>query len=74
MPSKELKDLAEQKGVSILTSPYDTSSTSLLVLYSAPVITVADEAIVPLHRRDWIKTAKQGYRQVAEPVGAGRGR
>ncbi|MFA5852396.1 MAG: DRTGG domain-containing protein, partial [Spirochaetales bacterium] len=59
LPSKELKDLAEQKGVSILTSPYDTSSTSLLVLYSAPVITVADEAIVPLHRRDWIKTAKQ---------------
>ena len=59
LPSKELKDLAEEKGVSILTSPYDTSSTSLLVLYSAPVITVADEAIVPLHRRDWIKTAKQ---------------
>lgn len=59
LPSKELKDLAEEKGVSILTSPYDTSSTSLLVLYSAPVITVADEGIVPLHRRDWIKTAKQ---------------
>jgi len=59
LPGKELKDLAEQKGVSILTSPYDTSSTSLLVLYSAPVITVADEAIAPLHRRDWIKTAKQ---------------
>jgi len=59
LPSKEIKELAEARGVSILTSPYDTSSTSLLVLYSAPVITVADEAIAPLGRRDWIKTAKQ---------------
>lgn len=59
LPSREIKDLAEEKGVSILTSPYDTSSTSLLVLYSAPVITVADEGIAPLSRRDWIKTAKQ---------------
>ena len=59
LPCKEVKELAEKKGVSILTSPYDTSSTSLLVLYSAPVITVADEGIVPLGRRDWIKTAKQ---------------
>jgi manganese-dependent inorganic pyrophosphatase len=58
LPSKEIKDLAEAKGVSLLTSPYDTSSTSLLVLYSAPVITVADEGIKPLDRRDWIKTAK----------------
>ncbi|MDP2791458.1 MAG: putative manganese-dependent inorganic diphosphatase [Rectinemataceae bacterium] len=59
LPSKEVKELAEKKGVSILTSPYDTSSTALLVLYSAPVITVADGGIAPLSRRDWIKTAKQ---------------
>ena len=59
LPGKEIKELAEKKGVSLLSSPYDTSSTSLLVLYSAPVITVADEAIAPLGRRDWIKTAKQ---------------
>lgn len=59
LPSKEVKELAEKKGVSILTSPYDTSSTALLVLYSAPVITVADQGIAPLRRRDWIRTAKQ---------------
>lgn len=58
LPSKEIKELAEARKVSLLTSPYDTSSTSLLVLYSAPVITVADEGIAPLGRRDWIKTAK----------------
>lgn len=59
LPQKELKELAEKEGVSVLSSPYDTSSTSLLVLYSVPVITVADEMIAPLTRRDWIKTAKQ---------------
>jgi manganese-dependent inorganic pyrophosphatase len=59
LPSKEVKELAEKKGVSILSSPYDTSSTSLLVLYSAPVITVADGDIPPLGKKDWIKTAKQ---------------
>lgn len=59
LPQKELKELAEKEGVSVLSSPYDTSSTSLLVLYSVPVITVADETIAPLTRRDWIKTAKQ---------------
>ncbi len=59
LPSREIKELAEAKSVSILSSPYDTSSTSLLVLYSAPVITVADQSISPLKPRDWIKTAKQ---------------
>lgn len=58
LPGKEIKEMAERKGVSLLSSPYDTSSTSLLVLYSAPVITVADDSITPLSRRDWIKTAK----------------
>lgn len=59
LPSREIKELAEAKGVSLLSSPYDTSSTSLLVLYSAPVITVADDTIIALSPRDWIKTAKQ---------------
>jgi len=59
LPSKEIKELAEAKNVSLLSSPYDTSSTSLLVLYSAPVISVADQTIAALSPRDWIKTAKQ---------------
>jgi len=35
--SRELKKRAEQKGVSVLISPYDTSTTSWLALYSSPV-------------------------------------
>lgn len=58
LPGKEIKALAERRKVSILVSPYDTSSTSLLVIYSAPVITAADTSIAPLGRRDWLKTAK----------------
>jgi manganese-dependent inorganic pyrophosphatase len=34
---RELKKKAEQKGVSVLISPYDTSTTSWLALYSSPV-------------------------------------
>ncbi|HEY9054973.1 MAG TPA: putative manganese-dependent inorganic diphosphatase [Rectinemataceae bacterium] len=65
LPSKEIKDLAERKGVSILSSPYDTSSTSLLVLYSSPVITMADAGVSPLRLRDWVKTAKHALAKSA---------
>jgi len=49
--SKELKALAEVNRVSVLVSPYDTSSTSLLVIYSTPVETMGDASIhsIPLH-------------------------
>ncbi len=58
LPSKEIRALAEQKRVSILVSPYDTSSTSLLVLYSAPVLTMGDDTIKPVLRRDLLRHAK----------------
>ena len=48
---KELKALAEKNKVSVMVSPYDTSSTSLLVIYSTPVETMGDTSIrsIPLH-------------------------
>lgn len=58
IPSKEISKIAESKGVSILISSYDTSSTSLLALYSTPVISVADTSVMPLGPRDFMKTAK----------------
>lgn len=58
VPAKEIRDLAAEHRVSILVSPYDTSSTALLVLYSAPVLTMGDETIRPVHRRDLLKAAK----------------
>lgn len=57
--SKELRELAETKRVSILVSPYDTSSTALLAIYSTPVGTMGDATITSVHRSDWIKTTRK---------------
>lgn len=57
--SKAVRELAEKKRVSVLVSPYDTSSTSLLVLYSTPVGTMGDASIEPLQKKDWIKSARK---------------
>ena len=56
---KAVRELAEARGVSVLVSPYDTSSTILLVIYSTPVSTMGDESVAPVLRSDWIKTARK---------------
>ena len=58
MLAKGLRELAEERRVSVLVSPYDTSSTALLIIYSTPVSTMGDAGIKPVHRSDWIKTAR----------------
>jgi manganese-dependent inorganic pyrophosphatase len=57
--AKELRELAEARRVSVLVSPYDTSSTTLLVIYSTPVSTMGDESVKPVLRSDWLKTARK---------------
>ncbi|MDR2397127.1 MAG: putative manganese-dependent inorganic diphosphatase [Spirochaetaceae bacterium] len=47
--SKELADLAEEKEVTVLISPFDTSSTAMLIIYSVPVGALGDKE-VPLVR------------------------
>jgi manganese-dependent inorganic pyrophosphatase len=46
---RELAELAEQNRVSVITSPFDTSSTAMLIIYSAPVGAMGDDT-VPLVR------------------------
>lgn len=58
IPSKELRSLAEEKHVSLLVSPYDTSSTVLLAIYSTPVWTMGDDTIKPVLRSDLIKRTR----------------
>ncbi len=55
---KGLRELAEEKRVSVLVSPYDTSSTALLAIYSTPVNTMGDTTIKPVNRSDWVKSAR----------------
>lgn len=54
-----LKELAEANGVTVLASPYDTSSTSLLVIYSTPVETMGDESITPVRKDETLRRARE---------------
>lgn len=53
--SKELRDKAEAKGVSVLISPYDTSATSMLIVYSSPVSVMADTDLKPVKSIDTLR-------------------
>jgi len=56
---KELRALAESKRISVLISPYDTSGTSLLVLYSTPVQAMGDAEARPIHKGERVKDARK---------------
>ncbi len=56
---RSLKELAEAHGVTVLASPYDTSSTSLLVIYSTPVETMGDESITPVRKDETLRRARE---------------
>lgn len=56
---RDLKDLAEANGVTVLASPYDTSSTSLLVIYSTPVETMGDDSITPVQKDETLRRARE---------------
>jgi manganese-dependent inorganic pyrophosphatase len=56
--SRDLKKRAEGNGVSILISPYDTSTTSWLTLYSSPVAYTGDVSLKPLKEDDYIGAIK----------------
>jgi manganese-dependent inorganic pyrophosphatase len=52
---KRLRDKAEAHNVPVLVSPYDTSSTALLIVYSTPVSTMADAAVKPVRPTDTVR-------------------
>ncbi|MDR0447374.1 MAG: putative manganese-dependent inorganic diphosphatase [Treponema sp.] len=49
VPSRELIELAQEKQITVLVSPYDTSSTAMLIIYSVAVGVLGDDS-VPLVR------------------------
>jgi manganese-dependent inorganic pyrophosphatase len=57
VPDKETRELAAERGVPLLVSPYDTTSTALLVIYSTPAIAMSDLATKPVFRGDRLKDA-----------------
>jgi manganese-dependent inorganic pyrophosphatase len=58
---RKLAALAEQNKVTVITSPFDTSSTAMLIIYSTPVGAMGDDT-VPLVRLD------DPVRKIREPL------
>ena len=57
--NKELRDLAEKNGVSVIVSPYSTSPTSMLIAYSMPVSVMGDLDIKTVHINDTVAKIKE---------------
>ena len=56
--SKPLQTKAEKKDVCALISPYDTSSTAMLIVYSTPVSAISDTDIKPVNKNDLVRSIK----------------
>ena len=57
MLEKKLRERADEKGVSVLISPYDTSSTTLLSIYSMPVARVSNTELKPIGVNETVRKA-----------------
>jgi manganese-dependent inorganic pyrophosphatase len=53
---KELDDLAREKRVSVLSSPYDTASTAMLIMYSIAVGSMCDTAVPLIKMTETVKS------------------
>jgi len=59
--SRDVKDLAESSGVSVLYTPFHTSSASWLALNSVPVSYVSDSTLKPVNSDDYIKNIRERF-------------
>ena len=57
--SKELAELAEKQKVTVLISPYDTSSTAMLIIYSVAVGNLGDTSMTPVKLHDPVRSFRQ---------------
>jgi manganese-dependent inorganic pyrophosphatase len=73
----ELAALAEKNQVSVLSSPYDTSSTAMLIIYSAPVGFVGDDTVPLMKLSDPIRKIREPLSRAPSrclPIGDDEGR
>jgi manganese-dependent inorganic pyrophosphatase len=57
--SPELTALAEKNRVSVMSSPYDTSSTAMLIMYSVPVEALGDRSVPLVRLQDPIRKIRE---------------
>jgi manganese-dependent inorganic pyrophosphatase len=58
-PDAELTALAEKNQVSLISSPYDTSSTAMLIIYSTPVGFMGDDTVPLMRLSDPIRKIRE---------------
>ncbi|MFO7936913.1 MAG: putative manganese-dependent inorganic diphosphatase [Kiritimatiellia bacterium] len=58
-PSRGVRELAEKHGVTVMISPYDTSSSAFLILYSTPVATMADSQTQAVGENRYVRSIRE---------------
>jgi manganese-dependent inorganic pyrophosphatase len=74
---KEMTALAEKNHVSVITSPFDTSSTAMLIIYSTPVGAMGDDSVPLVHLNDPVRRIREPLSKAPSrclPVGDDQGR
>ena len=76
-PRKELVELAQAKGVTVLISPFDTSSTAMLIIYSVAAGNLGDASIPLVRLKDTVRTFREALSHAPSrclPVADDKGR
>jgi manganese-dependent inorganic pyrophosphatase len=74
---ESLIPLAMEKQVPVITSPYDTSSTAMLIMYSIPVGVMGDSSVPLMRLSDPVKKIREPLSKAPSrclPIGDGEGR
>ncbi len=74
---KELVDLARENQVSVMISPFDTSSTTLLIIYSTPVGSMGDASVPLIRLGDPVRKIRDLFQKAPSrnlPVGDDEGK
>lgn len=61
MVTREVKELAAEKKVAVIITPFNSASTSWLVLHSVPVKTAGDITLVPVDADEYIKNIRERF-------------
>ncbi len=61
MVSREIRDLAESGNVAVMITPFNSASTSWLVLHSMPVRHAADTTLKPVDAGEYIKNIREKF-------------
>jgi manganese-dependent inorganic pyrophosphatase len=61
MVSREIKEFAAERNVAVIITPFNSASTSWLVLHSVPVKTAGDITLVPVDADEYIKNIKERF-------------